>query len=145
MFDLHGRRGWMVACVESSDDAINGKSLDTIVRSWNAGATRMFGYSEDEIVGRSILLLIPLALRAQELDLLARVTQGQPIDNYETQRLRKDGTTIDVSVSISPIVGQSGEIIGASKIVREIKPIMNPHRGDEDQATPRGIGSFRAS
>ena len=108
--------------VESSDDAIIGKSLDAVVQSWNAGAARMFGYTEQEIVGRSILLLIPLAMRAQELDLLSRVTHGQRVENYETKRLRKDGTTIDVSVSISPVLNRSGEIIGASKIVREINP-----------------------
>lgn len=122
---------WLAAIVESSDDAIIGKSLDTTVQSWNAGATRMFGYTEREIVGRSIVLLIPLALRAQELDLLGRVTRGQRIDNYETKRLRKDGTTIDVSVSLSPILNRSGEIIGASKIVREI----NPDRRDQNSST----------
>lgn len=111
---------WLAAIVESSDDAIISKGLDTIIQSWNTGATRMFGYTEAEIVGRSIVLLIPLALRTQELEILTRVMHGERIDNYETKRLWKDGTVIDVSVSVSPILDRSGEVIGASKIVREL-------------------------
>jgi PAS domain S-box-containing protein len=112
---------WLAAIVVSSDDAVISKAADTSIRSWNAAATRMFGYTEDEVIGRSILILVPLALRAQELELLSRITRGERIDHYDTIRLKKDGTPIRVSVSISPIRDQFGTVIGASKTVRALE------------------------
>jgi PAS domain S-box-containing protein len=115
-----GAASWLAAIVESSDDAIIGKTLDSIIRSWNAGAERVFGYNASEIVGKSVLTLIPSELHGEENAILARLAQGHRIDHFETTRLRKDGTRIDVSLSVSPIRNRSGEIIGATKIARDI-------------------------
>src|SRR3954451_19608441 len=112
--------GWLAAIVQSSDDAIVGKTLDSVVRSWNAAAERIFGYTADEIVGRSILLLIPPELQYEEAEIVGNLSAGRRIDHYETVRVRKDGTRIDVSISVSPIRGPNGEIIGAAKIARDI-------------------------
>jgi PAS domain S-box-containing protein len=110
----------LAAVVEASSDAIVSKSLTGTIRSWNASATRIFGYTEDEIVGRSIRVLIPEERQAEEDEILSRLRQGEYIEHYETVRLTKDGRPLDVSLSISPIWDPSGRIIGASKIVRDI-------------------------
>ena len=115
-----GAAGWLAAIVESSDDAIIGKTLDSIIRSWNAGAERTFGYRASEIVGQSVLTLIPPELQGEEDDIVARLSRGERIDHFETTRLRKDGTSIDVSISVSPIRNQHGEIIGATQIARDV-------------------------
>src|SRR5436305_102953 len=107
---------WLAAIVDSSDDAIIGKTLDSVIRSWNGGATRMFGYSAEEAVGRSVLMLIPRELRSEEHAIVARLSRGERVDHYETVRLRKDGSRIDVSLSVSPIRDASGTVIGAAKI-----------------------------
>jgi PAS domain S-box-containing protein len=111
---------WLAAIVASSDDAIVGKTLDSVVRSWNAAAERMFGYTADEIVGRPILLIIPPELQYEEVEIVANLSAGRRIDHYETVRLRKDGTRLDVSISVSPIRGPNGDIIGAAKIARDL-------------------------
>jgi PAS domain S-box-containing protein len=111
---------WLAAIVDSSDDAIVGKRLDGIIQSWNAGASRMFGYEASEIIGRSVLTLIPEHLRYQEAEIVARLVRGDRIDHFETVRQRSDGTLIDVSLSVSPIRDRSGAIIGAAKIARDI-------------------------
>jgi PAS domain S-box-containing protein len=112
--------GWLAAIVQSSDDAIVGKTLDSVIRSWNSAAERMFGYTADEIVGRSILLLIPPELQYEEVEIVGNLSAGRRIDHYETVRVRKDGTRIDVSISVTPSRGPNGEIIGAAKIARDI-------------------------
>lgn len=108
------------ALVESSDDAIIGKTLTGEITSWNRGAEQIFGYSRDEIVGQSIFLLIPEDRENEEPAILAKIRQGQAVDHYETVRRRKDGRLIDISVTVSPIRDAEGAIIGASKVARDI-------------------------
>jgi len=124
--DLNGRerakqaQAYLAAIVTSSDDAIVSKTLAGIITSWNAGAQRMFGYSAEEMIGQPILRLIPGELRDEEDRILARIKAGQRIEHYETERLRKNGQRIPVSLTISPIKDSAGVIIGASKIARDI-------------------------
>jgi PAS domain S-box-containing protein len=113
-------RAFLARIVESSDDAIVSKTLDGIVMSWNMGAEKMFGYSESEMVGQPINLLIPPGTHDEEPEILARVRRGETLNHYETTRMRKDGTTIDVSLAVSPLTDGQGKIIGASKIARDI-------------------------
>ena len=110
----------LVAIVESSDDAILSKDLNGIITSWNAGARRLFGYTAEEAIGRSITMLIPPDRPDEEPGILARIRRGERIDHFETVRLRKDGTPIDISITVSPIRNARGEIVGASKIARDI-------------------------
>jgi PAS domain S-box-containing protein len=110
----------LAAIIESSDDAIVSKTLGGIIASWNDGAQRLFGYTADEIVGESIAVIIP-ADRAREEDMIiGKIALGQTVRHYETVRLRKDGSLIDISVTVSPIRGAGGIVIGASKIARDI-------------------------
>ena len=108
------------AIVTSSDDAIISKDLDGIINSWNSGAQRLFGYSAEEVVGKPISILIPPDRIDEEPVILQRLRRGERIEHYETVRCRKDGTTFDVSLTISPIRNAAGTIIGASKIGRDI-------------------------
>ena len=110
----------LAAIVESSDDAIVGKTLDGIITSWNAAAERLFGYSAEEAVGKHITLIIPVELYQEEKEIIGKLRQGQRIHHYETVRVRKDGTRIEVSLSISPVKDSMGNIIGAAKIARDI-------------------------
>ena len=108
------------AIIESTDDAIIGKTLDGIVTSWNKSAERMFGYRSGEILGHSITALIPEARAGEEQEILEKIRSGISIRHYETVRRCSDGRLIDVSVTVSPLKNQQGEIIGASKIARDI-------------------------
>jgi PAS domain S-box-containing protein len=110
----------LAAIVASSDDAIISKDLNGIIQTWNRGAERMFGYTEAEATGRSIMLIIPAERTAEEDQVLTSIRAGQPVEHFETVRRRKDGRFIDVSLSVSPIRRPSGEVIGASKIARDI-------------------------
>jgi PAS domain S-box-containing protein len=110
----------LVAIVESSNDAIIGRTLDGTVTAWNAGAERLYGYSAEETIGRPLTLHVP-ADRAGEMGrILARIRRGEVVDRFETVRIRKDGTRIDVSLTVAPIRSGSGEVIGASTIARDI-------------------------
>ncbi|MBV9957054.1 MAG: PAS domain S-box protein, partial [Acidobacteria bacterium] len=111
---------WLNAIIESADDAIISKTLDGIITSWNKGAERIFGYTADEIIGRSVTLLIPADHPDEEPNILARLRAGYRIEHYETVRVRKDGTFVNISLTVSPIRNPQGEIIGASKIARDI-------------------------
>lgn len=111
---------WLAAIVESSDDAIIGKTLDGIITSWNASAQRIFGYTADEIIGKPVTILIPQELWNEEREILKRLRSGERVDHYETTRLRKDGRSIIVSLTISPIRDASGAITGISKISRDV-------------------------
>jgi PAS domain S-box-containing protein len=113
-------RSRLAAVVESSDDAIVTKTLDGIITSWNPGAARHFGYSAEEVVGRTVTLLAPPGHGDEEPALLERIRRGERISHYTTVRRRKDGTLIDVSLSVSPLKDADGRIIGASKIARDI-------------------------
>ncbi|HEY9003765.1 MAG TPA: CHASE3 domain-containing protein [Mucilaginibacter sp.] len=114
------RSAKLAAIVESSDDAIIGKTLEGIVTSWNRGAEHTFGYTEQEMIGESILKLIPQDRQYEEPIILGRLQKGERIDHYETIRQKKDGTLINVSLTISPIHNKAGNIIGVSKIARDI-------------------------
>lgn len=110
----------LAAIVDSSDDAIISKDLNGIITSWNAAATRIFGYHADEIVGQSVLLLIPPELQYEEPEILRKMRAGERIEHFETRRRRKDGQILDISLTISPIRDTSGHIVGISKIARDI-------------------------
>ncbi len=108
------------ALVDSSDDAIIMKDLDGIIRTWNNGAQRIFGYTPQEIIGRPVTDLMPPELRKEEPGILARIRAGERVDHYETVRVCKDGRLVDISLTVSPIINVEGRIIGASKIARDI-------------------------
>jgi PAS domain S-box-containing protein len=110
----------LAAIVETSDDAIVAKNLQGIITNWNKGAERIFGYLAEEIVGKSIKVLIPPEYQSEEDTILERLRRGERIDHYETVRQRKHGDLFDVSLTISPIKDANGHIIGASKIARDI-------------------------
>jgi PAS domain S-box-containing protein len=110
----------LAAIVESSDDAIISKDLDGIITSWNAAATRMLGYTAEEAIGRPITIVIPPALHAHEREVLGLIAAGKRIEHEETVRLRKDGSLIDVSVTVSPVCDSEGRVIGASNVTRDI-------------------------
>ena len=110
----------LAAIVNSSDDAIVGKTLEGIITSWNPGAERLFGYSAEEVIGLSTTILFPPELVRDEREILARITRGESVKHFDTVRLRKDGSRVDVSVTISPVIDNQGKIIGASKIARDI-------------------------
>jgi PAS domain S-box-containing protein len=108
------------AIVESSTDAILSKDLNGIITSWNRGAQLLFGYTAEEAVGQPVTLLIPVDRQDEEPFILGRIRRGESVDHYETIRQTKDGRLIDISLTVSPIRNESGEIIGASKIARDI-------------------------
>jgi len=110
----------LAAIVESSQDAIISKTLDGVIRSWNTGAERLLGYSAEEAIGRSIILIVPPELLDEERDILARLGRGERIEHYETVRMAKGGRRINISLTISPIRDKQGTIIGASKIARDV-------------------------
>jgi PAS domain S-box-containing protein len=113
-----GRR--LAAIVESSDDAIISKDLSGTITTWNKGAERLFGYLAEEVIGKSITILIPPDRVNEEGGILERIRRGEPVDHFETKRRRKDGTIVDISLTVSPVTDESGRIIGASKIARDI-------------------------
>lgn len=110
----------LAAIVESSDDAIVSKTLQGIIRTWNKGAERIFGWKSEEVVGKAINIIIPPDRQDEEPQILARIGRGERVDHFETVRMKKDGQLIDVSVTISPIRDASGKVVGASKIARDI-------------------------
>ena len=112
--------GWLAAIVDSSDDAIVSKNLNGIISSWNKGAERLFGYSAKEAIGQHITLIIPPEHRGEEVMILERLKRGERIDHFETVRMRKDGTAVDVSLTISPVKDSLGRIVGASKVARDV-------------------------
>jgi PAS domain S-box-containing protein len=110
----------IAAIVDSSDDAIVSKNLDGTITSWNKGAEVLFGYSAGEAVGQHISLIIPLDRRHEEDMILQRLRKGERVDHFETVRVRKDGTTLDISLTISPVKDSAGHVVGASKVARDI-------------------------
>jgi PAS domain S-box-containing protein len=110
----------LASIVESSDDAIVRKSLDGVIQSWNAGAERLFGYTAEQAIGRSIALVIPPDRMPEEQRIIARLKAGERIEHFETERLRSDGRLILVSLTISPIKDEAGRVVAASKIVRDV-------------------------
>src|SRR5262245_57512436 len=110
----------LAAIVTSSDDAIVSKDLHGTILSWNAGAERIFGYTAEEAVGRSITMLLPPERLNEEANILAMLVRGGRVDHYETERVAKDGHRLQVSLSVSPIKDASGRIVGGAKIARDI-------------------------
>ncbi|MFW5968804.1 MAG: PAS domain-containing sensor histidine kinase [Persicimonas sp.] len=129
---LREAQALLAAIVWSSDDAIISKRLDGTIRSWNRGAERIFGYTADEAIGESIKLIIPPHLWDEESAILKKLASGERIEHYETERVAKDGRHIDISLTISPIYDVSGEIIGASKVARNITERKRAQRALEE-------------
>jgi two-component system sensor kinase FixL len=125
---MDAARAWLSAIAESTDDAIVGKNLNGIVMSWNSAATAMFGYPADEIIGRPITLIIPPERLDEEAAILARIQRGERIVHFETERRRKNGTSIPVTLTISPIRDDDGQIIGVSKIARDLSAVHLAHQ-----------------
>ena len=119
-FDTEELSGRLAAIVESSDDAIISKTLDGIISTWNEGAARIFGYASEEVIGKPITILIPPDRLNEEPNILARLRAGERVDHFETIRVRKDGTLVNISLTVSPVRNSAGEIVGASKIARDI-------------------------
>ena len=113
-------RGRLVALVQSSDDAIVSKDLNGVIQSWTSGAERIFGYTAQEAIGQPITMLIPADHADEEFGILERIRKGQRIEHYETIRRRKDGALVDISLTVSPIINEHNQIVGASKIARNI-------------------------
>ena len=113
-------RAWLAAIIDSSDDAIVGKTLDGVITSWNPSAERMFGWTAAEAVGRHITLIIPRERHAEEEGVLARIRRGETVDHFDTVRVTKDGRFLDISLTVSPIRDGQGRIVGASKIARDV-------------------------
>jgi PAS domain S-box-containing protein len=124
----------LAAVVQSSHDAIVAKTLNGIITDWNQGAKNIFGYKPKEIIGKSILTLIPKDRQSEEAEILRKVRRGESLDHYETVRRRKDGKLIDVSLTISPIKGPTGEIVGVSKVARDITKQKQTQRRLVEQA-----------
>ena len=110
----------LAAIVKYSDDAILSKDLNGIITSWNNGAERLFGYTADETIGRPVTILIPDGMPNEEPAILARIRRGEAIDHYQTTRKHKDGSLIDVSLCVSPVLDAEGRVVGASKIARDV-------------------------
>ena len=110
----------LAAVVEFSDDAILTKDIDGVITSWNRGAERLFGYTAEETIGKLITILVPDDRRDEEREILGRIRRGERVDHYETVRRCKDGSLLDISLTISPLKDAQGKIIGASKIARDI-------------------------
>jgi PAS domain S-box-containing protein len=115
-----GARAYLAAIVDSSDDAIVAKDLDGVIQSWNAAAERIFGYPAAEAIGRPITLIIPPERHAEEVAILTRLRRGERVDHFETVRVARDGHLVPVSLTVSPIRDESGRVVGASKIARDI-------------------------
>jgi len=118
---VNQQRFQLAAIVESSQDAIISKTTDGIITSWNRAAEKLFGYAAEEMIGSPIKKLIPIELQEEEVKILQSACQGKVVDTYETQRLHKDGSLLDLALTISPIFDETGRVVGASKIVRDIR------------------------
>ena len=123
----------LAAIVASSDDAIISKTLDGVITSWNPSAERIFGYTAEEMIGQSILRLIPPDRQSEETEILRQLRAGQRIQHYETVRVTKDGRRLDVSLTISPVKDHAGHIIGASKIIHDITQRKEEERKSQNK------------
>src|SRR6202522_487713 len=124
----------LAAIVDSSDDAILSKKLDGTITSWNQSAEHLFGYTAEEAIGQHITLIVPWERRAEEEDILRRMARGERVEHFETVRRRRDGTYLDVSLTISPIRDAAGRVIGASKVARDITERRQAERALSEQA-----------
>jgi len=117
---IENARARLAAIVESSEDAIISKDLRGVIQSWNPGAAKIFGYTADEAIGRSVLMLIPPDRRAEEAAILTKIARGERVERYETVRMARDGRAVDVSLTVSPLRDESGRVVGASKIAQDV-------------------------
>jgi PAS domain S-box-containing protein len=122
----------LAAIIDSSDDAIVGKTLAGVITSWNGAAERIFGYTAAEAIGQHICLIVPADRRAEEDDVIARLRRGEKVDHFQTVRQAKDGRRIDISLTISPIRNTRGDVVGASKIARDISERKRAEREREE-------------
>lgn len=118
----------LAAIIESSFDAVIGKDLNSIITDWNPAAERLFGYTQAEAVGRSITMLIPDNLLDEETDIIRRIRANERVETFETIRVRKDGSRVNVSITVSPIRNADGQVVGASKVARDISPLKQSER-----------------
>ncbi|MFI6077357.1 PAS domain S-box protein [Actinoplanes sp. NPDC051343] len=123
--------GLLAAIVRSSQDAIIGKTVQGVITSWNPAAERLYGYAPPEIIGCSAAVLFPPAQRAREFEILQEVLRGEPVEQYETERIRKDGTVITVSLTVSPILDAAGHIVGVSSVSRDMTEQLQVRRQQE--------------
>jgi PAS domain S-box-containing protein len=136
----------LIAIIESSDDAIASKDLNGIVTSWNIAAERMFGYAAEEMIGESIRRIIPPDRQREEDEVLARIRRGDRVSHFETVRLRKDGTLVPISLSVSPVRDRNGRVVGASKIARDISERLRLEADAREQAAiTRKLGEIGAA
>jgi PAS domain S-box-containing protein len=133
---------FLAALVESSDDAIIGKTLEGVIVSWNPAAQRLYGYAAEEAIGSSIGLIVPAELGDEIPAILAQIGRGDKIDHYETVRLRKDGGRVEVSLTISPIRDRSGVIVGASTIARDVSERRQAERAAELERSNAELETF---
>ncbi len=131
-FSMENSAARLAAIVASSDDAIVSKDLNGRITSWNAAAERMFGWTADEVIGKSITILIPADRQAEEDYVLSQIRQGNVVDHFETVRQRKDGSLLNISVTISPIHGPDGTVVGASKIARDVTEQLRLRQAAEE-------------
>jgi PAS domain S-box-containing protein len=141
--DLEREAMLLRAIVDSSDDAIISKDLSGIITSWNKSAERLFGYTAAEVIGQPITILIPPDRLDEEPEILARLKRGERVDHFETIRRRKDGSLLDISLTISPVKDREGNIVGASKIARDITE--NKRVTDELRRANRDLEQFAFS
>jgi two-component system CheB/CheR fusion protein len=132
----------LASIVESSDDAIVSKTLDGVITSWNAGAERLYGYSTAEALGRPISFIVPLDRTDEMPRILARLERGEHIESYETVRMRKNGTRVEVSLTVSPIRNPSGTIVGASAIGRDITEEKRAEAALREATALRSVASL---
>src|SRR5256714_2845691 len=123
---------WLADLIDSAEDAIITKTLEGIITSWNKSAERIFGYTANEVIGKPVTILIPEGHLDEEPAILARLRAGERIEHYETIRRRKDGTLINISLTVSPIIGPKGKIVGASKIARDITEQQQARKALDD-------------
>lgn len=135
----HGDVARLAAIVETSDDAIITKDLNGIITSWNRGAEQIFGYTAEEAIGKSITMLMPEDRTDEEPEILNRIRNGERVDHYETVRCRKDGTRVNISLSVSPLYNESGQVVGASKIARDITERMRAYEAMRQKETMEHI------
>jgi PAS domain S-box-containing protein len=133
---------WLAAIVASSDDAIISKDLDGVIQSWNRAAERMFGYTAEEVIGRPITIIIPEDRLSEEATVLSTIRAGKSVDHFETIRRHKEGRLLSISVTVSPILNASGQVIGASKIARDVTESQRLRRVAEE--TSRAKDEFLA-
>ena len=131
-------RNLLAAIIDSSDDIIVSKTLDGIITSWNKGAERILGYTAEEVIGKHVSMLMPPDAIEDIKKILDRIRRGEKVDHYETKRRRKDGTVIDVSLTVSPVRDAAGKIVGASKVGRDITEQKRARGGFERGEPPQG-------